>query len=78
MRVSLIKLKGNQKGKITDISGGGALQHKLMSLGIYKGREITKLSHFALRGPVAVKVGRSVIALGYSMASKIILESNDK
>jgi ferrous iron transport protein A len=74
MRVSLVKAKKNYKGRIAEISALPATQNKFMSLGLYKGREITKLSHFALRGPVTIKAGRSVIALGHSMAAKIILE----
>ncbi|MCX5709479.1 MAG: FeoA family protein [Candidatus Omnitrophica bacterium] len=74
MKISLIKAKKNYKGKIAEIVASAATQNKFMSLGLYKGREITKISHFALSGPVAVKVGRSVIALGHSMAAKIILE----
>ncbi len=73
-RLSLLQLKVNQKGRITEISGGRALQNRLMSMSIYQGKEITKLSHFILRGPVAIKVGRSILALGYGMAKKIIVE----
>ncbi|MDD5166192.1 MAG: FeoA family protein [Candidatus Omnitrophica bacterium] len=73
-KLSLIQMKEKRKGKIVEISGGTRLQNKFMSMGIYPGREITKLSHFALRGPVAIKVGRSVLALGHGMASKITLE----
>lgn len=68
-------MKENKKGRIVEISGGHAFQNRLMSLGIYTGREIVKLSHFALKGPVAIKVGRSVLALGHGMAAKIILET---
>lgn len=73
-KITLVQMKVRNKGRVTDISGGIGLQNKLMSLGIYKGREITKLSNFALRGPIAIKVGRSVLALGYGMANKIIVE----
>jgi Fe2+ transport system protein FeoA len=74
-KISLIKMKENQKAKVLEISGGRILQHKMMSMGIYPGGEITKLSHFALRGPVAVRVGRSVLALGHGVAAKIIVET---
>ncbi len=67
-------MKENQKGRVLEISSGKVLQERLMSRGIYKGREITKVSHFALRGPVALRVGRSVIALGRNMADKIIIQ----
>ena len=67
-------MKERQKGRILEISAGAGLQNKFMSMGIYPGKEIVKLSHFALRGPVAIKVGRSVLALGHGMAGKIIVE----
>jgi len=74
-KLSLIQIKENQKARVLEISGGRILQHKMMSMGIYPGREITKLSHFAIRGPVVVKVGRGVLALGYGVAAKIIVET---
>ena len=73
-KISLAQMKENQKGRVLEIASGSLLQSRLMSMGIYKGREITKLSHFALKGPVALKVGRTVMALGHGMASKVIVE----
>lgn len=73
-KISLIQMKAYKKGRVLEILGGDRLQNKFMSMGIYKGREIAKLGHFALRGPVAIKVGRAVIALGHGMAGKIIVE----
>ena len=73
-KLSLIQMKENRKAKVLEISGGRILQHRMMSMGIYPGREITKLSHFALKGPVTVRVGKSVLALGHGVAAKIILE----
>lgn len=72
--LSLIQMKRNQKGRVAAISAGHSLQSRLMSMGIYKGSQITKLSHFALRGPVTIKVGRSVLALGHGMAGKVMLD----
>ena len=74
-KVSLVHLKPNHKGKISEILGGAGLQHRLMSMGIYLGKEVTKLSYIGLRGPVVIKVGRSVLALGHGMAAKIIIET---
>jgi ferrous iron transport protein A len=73
-KLSLSQMKEKIKGRVVEITGGHTLQNKLMSLGIYPGREITKLSHFALRGPIAIKVGRSTLALGHDMAAKVIVE----
>jgi Fe2+ transport system protein FeoA len=74
-KTTLIHLKKDQKAKILEISGGPALKHRMMSMGIYPGREITKLGHIALRGPVTIKVGRAHLALGHSMAAKIHIET---
>jgi ferrous iron transport protein A len=73
-KLSLVELKANQKAKVVEILGGVGLKQRLLSLGIYPGRELTKVSNFALRGPVTVKVGRTTLALGYGMAQKILVE----
>jgi ferrous iron transport protein A len=74
-RISLVDVKVKEKCTIHEILGGTALQNRLMSMGIYPGREVVKLSHFLMKGPVAIRVGRSVVALGYGMARKIIVEA---
>lgn len=74
-KISLVHVKANRKGKVTEIVGGGNLQNKLMNMGVYKGKEVTKLSHIGLRGPVVIKSGRSILALGHGIAAKIIIEA---
>jgi ferrous iron transport protein A len=73
--MTLAQLKGNTKAKILDITGGKALTGRLMNMGIYKGKELLKLSHIGLRGPVVVKAGRTILALGHGIAEKIIVEA---
>ncbi len=73
-KMSLVLMKADRKGKVADILGGASLNNKLMSMGLYKGKEIAKLSHIGLRGPVVIKVGRSILALGHDMAAKIMVE----
>lgn len=73
-KISLKQMKEKQKGVICDILAGPSLQNKFMSMGIYKGREITKVSHIGLKGPVAIKVGRGVLVLGHGVANKITVE----
>lgn len=68
-------MKANHKGKVAEISGGPGLHHRLMSMGVYKGREVTKMSHIGLRGPVVIKVGRGILALGHGVAAKITVET---
>lgn len=71
-KMALVQMREKQKGKVVEVNAGAGLQNRLLSLGVYPGKEITKLSQFALRGPVAIKVGRAVLALGHGMASKSI------
>jgi Fe2+ transport system protein FeoA len=73
-KISLLNIKENEKVRITEITGGSNLEKRLMSMGAYKGKEIIKLSHIGLRGPVVIKVGRSILALGHGVAAKIIVE----
>jgi ferrous iron transport protein A len=72
--ITLTQLKPNHRAKVTGISGGKGVVSKLMNMGIYKGEELLKLSHIGLRGPVVVKVGRTILALGHGIAEKIVLE----
>lgn len=76
-KISLAHMQTHKKARIVEIVGNDTLQNKFMSMGIYKGREILKLGHFALRGPVTIKVGRSTLALGNSMANKIMVEMHE-
>lgn len=70
-------MKEGQKGTVSELCGGDNFKHRMASMGVYPGRDITKISHFALKGPVTIKVGRSLIALGHGVAEKIIAEIND-
>jgi len=74
-RISLVQLKSDHKGKIVEILGGSNLKTKLESMGLYEGKEITKVSHIGLRGPVVIKAGRSILALGHGVAAKVIVSS---
>ena len=73
-KISLTQIKPNRMTKVVEILGGINLQERLMNMGVYKNKEIMKLSHIGLRGPVVIKVGRSILALGHSVAAKVILE----
>jgi Fe2+ transport system protein FeoA len=73
-KISHLHLKENEKAKIAAIDSSHNLEKRLMHMGLYKGKEIAKLSHIGLRGPVVVKIGRSILALGHNVSSKIIVE----
>ena len=73
-KISLVHIKANEKAKILEILGGSNLESKLLSMGVYKGKSVAKLSHIGLKGPIVIKAGRSILALGHSVAEKIIVE----
>jgi Fe2+ transport system protein FeoA len=74
-RMPLTRLPEKKRARVVEITGGSHLRDKLMGMGVYAGREFLKLSCIGLRGPVVVKVGRSVVAIGYGMAGKITVEA---
>jgi len=73
-KIPLTQMKPNARARILEITGGSNLEHKLLSMGVYKGKEVTKLSHIGLKGPVVIKVSRTILALGHSVAAKVIVE----
>ena len=75
-RVSLVQMKPGQKGKIVEINGGYGLASKLEALGIRTGKEITKVSEQLMRGPVLLKHNHTQAALGFGMASRVLVEVN--
>jgi Fe2+ transport system protein FeoA len=73
-KISLVHIKANERAKVLEILGGSNLESKLLSMGVYKGKQVIKLSHIGLRGPVVIKSGRTILALGHGVAEKIIVE----
>ncbi len=74
MKRMLAEIKIGEMGTISEIQGGEKLSKRLSTLGIVVGANIKKLSQQALRGPVIVGLGRSKIAIGFSLAKKIMVE----
>jgi len=77
-RLSLVQMRSGQKGRIVEINGGYGLARKLDALGIRTGKEITKISAQWMRGPVLLQQGNTQAALGFGMASKVLVELNAK
>jgi len=73
-KILLTKLKKGVKAKVVEIAGGALVNRRLSALGLRTGVSIVKLSTFVLKGPVTVKVGSTTIALGRSMAEKVVVE----
>lgn len=74
MLKSLVDLGSQDSGKIAEIYGGPGLVARLESMGIRPGKIVTKVSAQMLRGPVTIMVDRRQLALGFGIASKILVE----
>jgi len=72
--IPLIKMRSGEHGQVTEIQGGQKARERLQALGIREGKKLSKISAQFLKGPVTVKVGSTVIALGHGMASKVMVE----
>jgi ferrous iron transport protein A len=77
-RVPATHMRPGQKGRIVEITGGCSLAGKLDALGIRPGKEITKISGQLMRGPVLFQHGNTRIAIGFGMASRVLVEIAEK
>ena len=74
MRVSLADMEPGQSGVLVEILGGHGMIRRLDALGLRLCKRIRKVSSMLMRGPVVVEVDGFQVAIGYGMASRIILE----
>ena len=72
--LTLNQLKAGETGKVIELRGGSGFVHRLEGLGIRLGIEVIKVSSMFLHGPVTIRVGQSQVAIGFGMASKIIVD----
>lgn len=74
MKTNLLDLKTDQEAMVIQLKGGPTLQNKLNSLGIREGKKVKKLGKNFFRGPITVEVGQTRVAIGHSMAKKIVVK----
>jgi len=77
-QISLAQMQAGQKGKIVGINGGQGLVRRLEALGIKEGTEIKKISEQWMRGPVLLQHGNTQVALGFGIASKVMVQVTRK
>lgn len=70
-QLTLLSMRANETGYITEVSGGADFQGKLRAMGLYTGRHIAKRSPESSSGPVVVEVMGTRVALGRGMAGKV-------
>jgi ferrous iron transport protein A len=73
-QLTLAQMATGQSGVVVEILGGHGLVNRLDALGIRPSKRITKVGSMFMRGPVTVEVDRARVAVGFGMASKIIIE----
>lgn len=73
-QISLVRMQAGQSGKVVEIQGGHGMVNRLSALGIRPGKRITKVGSMLMRGPVTIQVDRAQVAVGFGMASRIIVE----
>lgn len=86
-QITVSQMGAGQSGTVIQILGGhghhrsrghGGHGHsfadRLHSLGIRPGKRVTKVSGMFMRGPVTLQVDRAQVAIGFGMASRIVVE----
>lgn len=71
--IQLLKLRHDDKARISSINGGQALTSRLRAMGIYPGAVVKKMLSPS-RGPVVIEVLNSKVAIGRGMAEKIMVK----
>ena len=72
--VPLSQIEAGQSGRVMQVDGGIGMVNRLNALGIRPGKKITKVSSMLMRGPVTVQLGGTRLAIGFGMASRILVE----
>jgi len=74
MIISLVDMKRGERGVVREIQGGMGATQRIQSMGIRIGKKIKKEEAHFWRGPQTVLVDNFKVAIGFGMASKIMIE----
>ena len=78
MKKSLADMKPGQSGVLVEIQGGHGMIRRLDALGLRLCKQVRKVSSMLMRGPTVVEVDGFQVAVGYGMASRIIVEIEEE
>jgi ferrous iron transport protein A len=62
---------------INSIHGGCRMKDRLSAMGIIEGAKIKVQRKSHMQGPIVVEIGQSAVAIGFNMAQRIFIESDD-
>lgn len=74
MTIDLTQMQLDEAGVVMEIQGGCGFIRKIESMGVRRGKTITKVSSHFWRGPQTVEVDNIQIAIGFGMAKRILVE----
>jgi ferrous iron transport protein A len=74
VRVSLADMRPGQNGVLVEFLGGHGMVSRLNALGLRLCKRVRKVSSMLMRGPIVVEVDGFQVAIGYGVASRIIVE----
>ena len=78
MKRSLADMKSGQSGVLVEIQGGHGMVRRLDALGVRLCKQVRKVSSMLMRGPIVMEVDGFQVAIGYGMASRIIVEIREE
>ena len=74
MPVPLTELDQGDRARVIAVEGGRGALERLNALGLREGMEIVKTTGLFMRGPVVVQAGGTQMALGWGLASRVLVE----
>jgi len=78
MRTKILnELGAGEGGTIIRINGGVGMVNRLAAMDIRPGTKIRKLNSGLMNGPVTIEVNRTQIAIGFGIATRILVEVED-
>ena len=75
--IPLTQMREGRTGVVAAVKGGYGMTSRLESLGILPGTRVTKVGSQPLRGPVMLRVNRTTLAVGFGMARRILVETEE-
>lgn len=74
IEITLDMMRAGDSGIVVNMNGGHNMTNRLDALGIRQGKRIVKLSSMFMKGPITIKFDSVQVAIGYRMASKIVVK----
>jgi len=75
--MDLTQMRQGKTGTVKEIRGGHGVIRKLHIMGVRPGKKITKISSQFLRGPQTISVDNMQLAVGFGIAKKILIETDE-